>query len=263
MGVSIAFIWPHEIWLATVSVACKNQVPQIHQAYSTCSLFCCSCCWLPQDARAWQVHKHRNLLQRFCLCNTRAVVPTLTTWGKLTVSGVSNLCQAEVDQRDTVITEGHSCTNSAIAWLSFPAVIQSTQHCIISSPLSSYWLILSCTQTIFVSDLHPRQHRCVRALGSLAPRARQPLILSQEEAVGMLPPHPHSPLWVTYHGLLWNKWEAQDSTWLTRPPSSLSDPRFASGPDMQGSSKGELAEEPPFGLCYKFRAFWEVKHRDR
>lgn len=27
---------------------------------------------------------------------------------------------------------------------------------------------------------------------------------------------------------------------------------------MQGSSTGELAEEPRFGLCYKFRAFWEV-----
>lgn len=254
MSVSIAFIggWPHEIWLATVSAACKNQVPQIHHACSTCSLFCC---WLPQDARAWQVHKHRNLLQRLCLCNTRAVVPTLPTWGKLTVSGVSNLCQAELDQRDTVITEGHSCTNSAIAWLSFPAVIKSPQHCIISSPLSSYWLILSCTETIFVSDLLPRQHRCVQALGSLAPRARQPLILSQEEAVGMLPPHPHSPLWVTYCGLLWNKLEAQDSTWLTRPPSSLSDPRFASGPDMQGSSKGGTGRRATFWTVLQIQGF--------
>lgn len=112
---------------------------------------------------------------------------TLLTCGKFIISRTSNLCQAEPDQSIKIITRGNGCTDSAIAYASFPAVIKRPQHLLISSPLSSSQPALGCTKRVFTSDLHPRQYHPVQT----QPRHRRRgnlLILKRYASMASLSP---------------------------------------------------------------------------
>lgn len=77
-------------------------------------------------------------------CFHSAAPHTFLTWWTFIISRTSNFCQAEHDQSIKIITGGNGCTDSATVYISFPAIIKHPQH-LISSPLSSSQLTLSCT----------------------------------------------------------------------------------------------------------------------
>jgi len=150
------------------------------------------------------------------------------------ISRISNLRQAEPDQSLKTITGGSGCTHSATAYTSFPAVTKHPQCLLISSPLPSSQLSLSCTKIFFTYNLHPGQHHPVQTRH----RTQGNLLFSQRRQ-----PHGYGlrslPLPAGCRNTLRNgSAERRRRTAPGSPPSALTEARLQCPPDVPGSGKG-------------------------